>query len=65
MVSFSLKCDLGTSPLGRDVFLLEDFSTDKSANETLNNYSVKTQATGLRRLEVRKIAADGFVVSTW
>jgi hypothetical protein len=49
-----LKCDLGTSPLGRDGFLLEDFSTPKSAIETLHNYSVKTQAAVLRGLRSEK-----------
>ena len=60
MVSFSLKCDLGTSPLGRDVFLLEDFSIPESAIGTLNNYPVKIQAPVLRGLKSEKSPRNRF-----
>jgi len=54
IVGYALKFDLGTSPPGWGIFIFEGFSTHKSAIETLNNDSVKTQAAILRGLRSEK-----------
>jgi len=54
IVGYALKFDLGSSPPGWGIFIFEVFSTHKSAIETLNTDSVKTQAAILRGLRSEK-----------
>src|ERR1700730_9484516 len=66
IVGFSLKCDLGTSPPGRDVFFLRIFNPQIGYRD-VEQLLCQDSSSGPAWLEVRKIAAEStrFLVSAW
>ena len=65
-VGFSLKCDLGTSSPGRDVFFLGLFNP-QIGHQDVEQLLCQDSGSGPARLEVRKIVAESvrFLVSAW